>query len=248
MQFLQQRWKFVRLNLFPEGKGCCGCSFESIFVSPAAVPLGYGPYPRHCLAVVLSSDTAKNACLRQSRSCTRSSFFCGPHLFVCWARSHGTVSRTIHGRATTKLLFCVCALLLLCTIIYLLQSWLPNQLLNATPEYILYTYLDATTVQQQLHFKSLPLCERRENCRCLGVTLYCTTTKLYCCIVLKCCAVLPYDWLYCTTASATNTVLCTTAVLYGITVLQYCTVLYCIVRNYCIAALYYYYSSTVVLL
>ena len=52
-----------------------------VFVYPAAVRLGHDPYPRHCLAVLLSPDKAQNACLRLS-SCIRSSFLCGRHLRV----------------------------------------------------------------------------------------------------------------------------------------------------------------------
>ena len=61
-------------NLY-KGNGCCcnPCNFESA-ASVAAERLGHGPYSRHCLAVLLSLDTAHNACVRLS-GCTRSSSF-----------------------------------------------------------------------------------------------------------------------------------------------------------------------------
>ena len=87
-------------NLFSNKKGRC-YSFESVnnyiyipgtydtyiciyvyteyIASPADVRLGHDPYPRNCLAVLGSLDTAQNACFRLS-SCTRRYVLCGGHL------------------------------------------------------------------------------------------------------------------------------------------------------------------------
>ena len=56
---------------FPMGRDAAAALSLYVFVSPAAVRLGHGPYPRQCLAVLLSPDTVQHACLR-----------CGRHLRV----------------------------------------------------------------------------------------------------------------------------------------------------------------------
>ena len=90
----------------------------------AAERLGHGPYPRHCLALLLSPDTAKNARIRM-RSCTRSYFLCGRHLCV----GHDLVERSPRCTAVQVLQKDVfVGALLLFTPIYLLQ--VPNQLLD----------------------------------------------------------------------------------------------------------------------
>ena len=102
--------------LFSKGQGCC-CSLESVFLSPAAVRLGHVPYPRHCLAVLLSPGTAQNAC--RLSSCSRSSLLCTRHLCV----GHDLLERS-PGCTAAQLqngIFFVCALLL-CTICYKYQT------------------------------------------------------------------------------------------------------------------------------
>ena len=56
------------------------CASILYYIYPTAERLGYGPYPRHGLAVLLSPDTA-NACSRLF-SCTPSYFLCDRHLCV----------------------------------------------------------------------------------------------------------------------------------------------------------------------
>ena len=64
-------WKICAAEVcFPKVKGAAAAL--SLFVSPEAVRLAHGPYPRHCLAV-LSPDTGQTAGLRLSRR-TPSSF------------------------------------------------------------------------------------------------------------------------------------------------------------------------------
>ena len=123
--------------LVSNGKGYC-CSSKSVCVSPAAVRLGHGPHPRHCLAVLLSPEKVQNTCLRLS-SCTRSSFLYGRHLRV----EHEIMKRS-PGYAAVHLLqnhiFFVGALLLF-TPFNVLQ--VPNRLWGAE-----YSRIQCSIVQE----------------------------------------------------------------------------------------------------
>ena len=128
-------WNALWWNLFYKGRDTAAALSLCVFVSPAAVWLGHGPYPRHCLAV-LSPDAAQNACLLLSSS-ARSSFLCGRHLRV----GHDLMERFPWYTAVpfiTKLQKKNGALLLFTPInIYLLQ--VPNQLLDDEYSSIWYT-------------------------------------------------------------------------------------------------------------
>ena len=77
--FLQQRRMLCSGIFFPTGRGAAALSlYIYTYIYTAAERLGHAPYPRHCLTVLLSPDTAKNACIRLF-SCTRSYFLCGRH-------------------------------------------------------------------------------------------------------------------------------------------------------------------------
>ena len=99
-----------------------------VFVSPAAVRLGHGPYPRHSLAVLPSTDAAQNPASVCPAALEVPSFVVG----IYFRGGHDLMERSpdyTAAQLSRKYLFFVGAVLLF-TPIYLLQA-VPNQLLDA---------------------------------------------------------------------------------------------------------------------
>ena len=146
--------------------GCC-CSLKSVFVSAAAVRLGHAHTPDN-LAVLLSPDTAQNAC-HYSSCCIRSSFLCVMCLYV----GHGTLFR-MYNRAFN----CLITMFFVIAVVHqYLSAKVPNRLFDAV----------AWTQQRNNSSRtsSLPRRDGHEPSFCFGVTLCCTKI-LYWCIVLYC--------------------------------------------------------------